>query len=232
MKSLHGKRLLGGYLAIVLAGGALCRLSGHRIVELVQAADTAGQPLSWGMVPVMALFILLFALTVFFSSPTNPLFYLAAGYLFGAARGTALAALATTLGSATAFLFFRMAVTPPAFRRPEVRNLFLTLVLLRASPWFPSPLVNLFCGAARVRPTLFVASTLLGSLPLAGVYALAASRMRGPLDASLLRSPEIIAALAGLGAVSLAGLLQPLRVVAGYLPALAASVVRPADHRT
>ncbi len=231
MTGIRRKWLVIGYLAVALAGGAACRTIAPRLEALAAATDTSGAPFSGSVLSAMALFALIFALTVFLSAPTNPLFCLAAGYLFGAVRGTAVAALAITLGSMAAYCFFRMTVTPP-LRTPGLRNPFLTIALLRASPWFPAPLVNLFCGICRVRPLLFAASTMAGTIPLAGVYALAASRMRGPLDASLLRSPEIVTALAVLGAVSLVGFLRPLRIVAEQLRGVTAPAARAADHRT
>jgi uncharacterized membrane protein YdjX (TVP38/TMEM64 family) len=216
------KQLLVGYLFIALVGIALYKVYGDRIWALLPAMVAGAQPFSWALLPGMGVFMVLFSLTVFFSIPANPLFYLAAGYLYGALPGTLLAVLATALGSGFACLFFRRTITvSPSFKRVEVDNLFLMLVLLRCSPWFPSPLINLFCGTIRVRPSIFAASTLLGSVPLVVVYTLTASRLHGPLEVSLLRSPEIIAALSVLGAVSLLGFLKPLRIVANHLRALA-----------
>lgn len=214
--------LLWGYLLIALGSAALYRGYGRRFLTLLPASDAALHSFSLSLLPGMAAFLLLFALSVFFSAPTTPLFCLAAGYLYGAVPGTAGAVLATTLGAGAAFLFFRRTIVPPPpYSRVEVGNLFFVLVLLRCSPWFPGPLINLFCGTNRVRPSFFVASTLLGSLPLVSVYTLTASRLRGPLEVSLLRSPEIVTALSVLGAISLISCLRPARVVAKHLRALA-----------
>jgi len=170
----------------------------------------------------MVIFILLFASTVFFSAPTNPLFYLASGYFFGSVKGTTIAVAATVLGSAAAFHFFRKTTkTPPALRMLEVKSVFLMLVLLRCSPWFPSPLINVFCGVIRVPLSTFLASTLCGTLPLVTIYTLTASRLRGPISVSILYSPELLAALSVLGVVSLLGFLQPLRAITSYLRVLA-----------
>jgi uncharacterized membrane protein YdjX (TVP38/TMEM64 family) len=230
MTDNHRKRLLVGYLLIVVAGIVLYSTCGASFWALLTKMDASVQPLAMVHLPGMCLFILVFALTVFFSAPTNPVFCLAAGYLFGAIPGTVIAVIATTLGSATAFLFFKKTLPPQAaLRKVEVGNLFLMLVLLRCSPWIPSPLINLFCGATRVRPALFAATTFFGSMPLISVYTLTASRLRGPLEISLLSSPEIISALSVLGAVSLLGFMKPLRIVAAHLRTLSFALPRPSQ---
>jgi uncharacterized membrane protein YdjX (TVP38/TMEM64 family) len=177
----------------------------------------------------MAAFAATLAVTVFFSAPTNPIFYLAAGYYFGLIYGTAIAALATVAGSGAAFLLFRRTLKP---RRPSDEldaNIFLTLCLLRCSPWFPAPLVSAFCGATRVRPGIFLASTFSGTLPLILAYTLTASRLRGPITLSILYSPEIVTALTVLGAVSVVGCLRPVRHVANYLKTLAQTKAAEAE---
>jgi hypothetical protein len=55
--------------------------------------------------------------------------------------------------------------------------------------------------------------------------------MRGPLDISMIYSPEIITALIILGVVSLIGCLLPLRVAAKYLRTLPVTLARPVDKR-
>jgi uncharacterized membrane protein YdjX (TVP38/TMEM64 family) len=215
------KYVLAGYLFLSLAGIAMYKIFGNSVWELFPATDAGEQLFSWSLVPNLGVFTLLFTLTVFFSIPTSPLFCLAAGYFYGVTTGIVVASLATTIGSGASFLLFRKTITPPpSYRSPEVGNLFLLLVLLRCSPWFPSTLITLFCGVSRVRPSLFTASTLFGTIPLISVYTLTASRMRGPFDISILYSPEIITAVAVLGTVSLIGLLRPLRVVTKSLSAL------------
>jgi len=221
MTGNKSRQLLAGYLLVVLAGIVLYSMCGPRLWALLPVTGISVQPFSCSLLPGIGVFILLFALTVFFSAPTNPLFCLAAGYLYGAVPGTIIAVLATTMGSATAFLFFRKTITPQrSLSKIKVGSQFVMLVLLRCSPWIPSPLINLYCGAVRVRPVLFAASTFLGSMPLVGVYTLTASRLRGPLEIALLSSPEVISALSVLGAVSLLGFLKPLRMVVSHLRTL------------
>jgi uncharacterized membrane protein YdjX (TVP38/TMEM64 family) len=220
MTGRERKKLLVGYLVMVLLVITLYCLFRHRLWGLLSAVPVTAQKLSLALLPGLAIFTLLFALTVFLSAPTNPLFYLAAGYLYGALPGTFVSIVATTLGSLAAYLFFSSTISVPqskGLQSMEPGKLLLLLLLLRSSPWFPGPLINVFCGATRVRPALFVASCMLGSMPLASVYTLAASRLHGPLDVSLLRAPEIRVALLMMGGLSLVGLLKPLRLVASHL---------------
>ena len=215
------KYMLWGYLGATLMVAALCKVYGFQPSALLPGADGFEQSISWSDALSMSAFIAAFASAVFLSVPIAPVFCIASGYFFGAVEGTAMASLATTVGSVAAFHFFRKTVAAPAaFRQLEIKNLFLVLLLLRCSPWFPSPLINLYCGASRVRSPMFLFSTLFGALPLICVYTLAASRLRGELDMSLLYSPEIIGVLIVLSLISLIGLLLPFRVFSNYLHAL------------
>ena len=161
------------------------------------------------------------AVSVFFSIPPGPLLYIAFGYFYGPYEGTILADLATTAGSVGAFCFFRNAIPPGDVRkRIKVRNVFVTLLLLRCSPWVPNPLITVFCSAFDVGIVTFTLSTCLGLLPLIAVYTLAASRLGDHLDTSVLTSPEFAAAFGLLSAVSLLGLLRPVRILLAYLKAV------------
>ena len=224
MKNKAHRYILIGYLAVAVAGMVFFHSCGREIWSLLPSLVAQEQPLSWPLVLFMGMFILLFAGTVFLSAPTNPLFYLASGYFFGPVKGTAIAVTATVLGSAAAFCLFKNTTSiPQALRRVEVKSVFLVLVLLRCSPWFPSPLINLFSGALRVPLSTFIASTLFGTLPLVSIYTLTASRLRGPISLSMLHSPELLAALTVLGVISLLGFLQPLRAITSNLRVLAFS---------
>ncbi len=100
-----GKYVLSGYLAVATAGIVYALTSSHELFALLQSA-AAHQPLSWPLVFGMGIFILLFAGTVFFSVPTNPLFYLAAGYLFGSVTGSVLPSLPPLRDPWPRFIFF------------------------------------------------------------------------------------------------------------------------------
>ena len=227
MRDRTRKYILAVYLAAVIVGIGLARTYWQQLLGLLPSTLAQGQPASWHLLACMAAFAAVLAVTVFFSSPTNPLFYLASGYYFGLVYGTAIAALATVIGSGAAFLLFRRTIKPRRAGRELDANIFLTLCLLRCSPWFPAPLVSAFCGATRVRPGVFVASTFFGTLPLILAYTLTASRLRGPITLSILYSPEIVTALTVLGAVSAIGCLRPVRHVISYLKGI--TQVRPAE---
>jgi len=215
------KYVLWGYLAVTIVAIALFNVYELQPEAFLSQTDRLAQSLPWSQFLSACVFAVAFAGIVFFSVPVAPLFCAASGYLFGVAEGTAMAVLATTAGSIAAFHFFRKTIEAPAgLRKLEVKNLFVVLLLLRCSPWFPGPLINVYCGISRVRSSVFLASTLFGTLPLICVYTLAASKLRGQLDMSLLYSPEIIASLTVLSVISISGFLPPLRAVANYLRAL------------
>jgi len=221
MRDRTRRYLLSLYIVAVIAGIGLARTYWQQLLSFLPSTLAQGQPASWHLLACMAAFAAVLAVTVFFSAPTNPLFYLASGYYFGLVYGTAIAALATVLGSGAAFLLFRRTIKPRRQTRELDSNIFLTLCLLRCSPWFPAPLVSVYCGATRVKPSIFLASTAFGTLPLILAYTLTASRLRGPITLEVLYSPEIVTALAVLGAVSAIGCLRPVRHVVGYLKAMA-----------
>ncbi len=129
------------------------------------------------------LFALLFFATymaiVVSSVSFNVVMNLFAGYLFGAAAGGLLAAAAVTCGSYILFLLSRSIAGK--IRGDDLRlgilngdpkNTAFMLIFLRLSPFFPSPVINMGCGAFGVKGPLFVWTTLLGSLPLIMVYTL------------------------------------------------------------
>ncbi len=219
------------YVAVLVIGFAVCKTFSVEIQALLLAG---GDPNGWaGAVPHVVGAATLFtasALSVFFSLPPGPLFYIAFGYYYGPVEGTIIAALATTAGSVGAFCFFRSAITPSDVRkRVDAGNVFVTLLLLRSSPWIPNPLITAFCGAFAIGIVPFALATCIGTMPLIAVYTLAASRLRGQPDLSALWSPEIATAFGLLSAVSLLGLLKPVRILLDYLKAIqaAAAAVPP-----
>ena len=169
------------------------------------------------------------AVGVFFSITPGPLLYLAFGYWYGPYEGSIIATLATTVGSVWAFCFFRTAIPASETRQKiDVSNVFLTLLLLRCSPWIPNPLITVFCSSFGVGIVTFTSATFFGTMPLIAIYTLAASRLHDHLDISVLYSPEIALAFALLSIVSLLGVLRPLRIVLDYLKAIQAENARRA----
>ena len=204
------------YVIILVIGFSTYWSLGAEIQLLLLAA---GDPSGWAAALPLAVgaasLFLAFALSVFFSIPAGPLFYIAFGYWYGPFAGMLIASLAATAGSLGAFCFFRSAVPhSEALKAVPVRHVFATLLLLRCSPWIPNPLITVFCGAYGVGIGTFTLATFLGTMPLIAVYTLAASRLRADLDVSVLYSPEIALAF---------GLLMPFRLLRDHLRAVQAA---------
>ena len=107
-------------------------------------------------------------------------------------------------------------------QRVALKNVCMTLLLLRSSPWIPNPLITLFCSAFDIGIVTFTLTTFFGTMPLIAVYTLAAGRLHEQLDVSALYSTDFVAALALLSAVSLLGFLKPVRTVLASLKAVQA----------
>ena len=195
---------------------------GQQLLLLSMSTFTLQHGLTGRIILGEAIFVSVLAVTIFFSAPTNGLFYLAAGYFFGIWNGSVIAIGSTLAGSFFAWVFFKRSIGLRVEGKELDVNMFLLLVLLRCSPLVPSSLVNMFCAATGVRPLVFLTSTFLGTLPLILVYTLAASRLRGPIDAAILHSPEILTSLTVLCVLSLLGSLQPVRLFVSYLKERAA----------
>jgi uncharacterized membrane protein YdjX (TVP38/TMEM64 family) len=216
------------YIAAVLAGILIYRVYNAEIQAQLHAAGDLNGLASWMQQAVwaMALFLAL-ALSIFFSIPAGPLFYIAFGFFYGPYKGALVAGLATTGGSAAAFWFFRHAITRSApVQRVGIKNVFATLLLLRSSPWVPNPLITLFCSAIDVGIGTFALTTFIGTMPLIAIYTIAASRLHGHFDASVLYSTDIIVAFGLLGAVSLVGFAKPVKIALDCLKTIQADVPR------
>jgi uncharacterized membrane protein YdjX (TVP38/TMEM64 family) len=171
-----------------------------------------------------AAFVATYVAVVAFSLPGATVMTLAGGLLFGGLLGTALTVVAATIGATLVFLFARRVFGADALERlgPRAQRLaegirreaVSYLLVLRLVPLFPFVLVNLvpaFCG---VRLPVFVATTFFGILPGSAVYTLAGAGLGnavtgGSLELGRVLTPEILAALLGLAALSLAAI--PLR---------------------
>lgn len=166
-----------------------------------------------------------YAVTVALSVPGAVILTLAGGFLFGAFWGTALAVAGATLGATGAFLFAGLIfgekaldrLGAPAQRLAEAirRNAASYLLVLRLVPLFPFFLVNLVPAFVGVRLPVYVATTFLGIIPGTAAFGLTGAGLGrildagGTLDPRGVLSPEILAGLLGLAALSLAAI--PLR---------------------
>ncbi|WP_371136818.1 FAD-dependent oxidoreductase [Falsiroseomonas sp.] len=92
------------------------------------------------------------------------------------------------------------------------RNATSYLLVLRLVPLFPFFLVNLVPAFVGVRLPVYVATTALGILPGIAVFSLAGAglgevlAMGGALDPRAVLTPQILGALLGLAALSLAAI--------------------------
>jgi uncharacterized membrane protein YdjX (TVP38/TMEM64 family) len=140
---------IAGVVALIVLG----RVAGGYLPEAARWVDRLGP---WGPVA----FIVLYAAAVVAFVPAAPL-TLAAGAIFGLARGVIYVFVAATLGSALAFLVARY-VARRAVERRLTGNRFAAIdravaaegrkvvFLLRLSPVFPFTLLNYVLGLTRV----------------------------------------------------------------------------------
>ena len=172
-----------------------------------------------------ATFVVIYVAVVALSLPGATVMTLAGGFLFGAASGTALTVAAATTGATLVFLFARRIFGADALDRLGPRAARLAagirreaasyLLVLRLVPLFPFVLVNLVPAFAGVRLPVFVLTTLFGILPGSAVYSLAGAGLGDVLEAGgavelgSVLSPQVLGALLGLAALSLAAI--PLR---------------------
>ncbi|CAI7897935.1 unnamed protein product [Closterium sp. NIES-53] len=123
---------------------------------------------------------------------------LAAGYLFGAARGTAITLIAATLGASVAFLVARYVARPFVVRqlagrlgegRFEALDRAISVggwrivLLCRLSPIFPFSISNYVFGITGIGFFEYVASSSLGMLPATFAYVYLGGAGRVALDA-------------------------------------------------
>ncbi|MCZ8150122.1 MAG: VTT domain-containing protein, partial [Roseomonas sp.] len=159
---------------------------------------------------------------VAFSLPGAVFLTVSGGFLFGAAGGTALTVFGATIGATLVFVFARRLFGADALDRlgPKARalgagirrNAASYLLVLRLVPLFPFFLVNLVPAFVGVRLPVYVATTALGILPGTAVFSLAGAglgdvlAMDGAFDPRAVLTPQILGALVGLAALSLAAI--------------------------
>jgi uncharacterized membrane protein YdjX (TVP38/TMEM64 family) len=174
------------------------------------------------MLAAAASYVMIYVAAVAFSLPGALFLTLAGGFLFGAVLGTMLTVTGATIGATLVFLFAKELLGDnaldrfgaPAARLAEGirRNAASYLLVLRLVPFFPFFLVNLVPAFVGVSLPIYVLTTFVGIIPGTAVFSLAGSGLGAVLDrggaitvASVL-TPEIIAGLVGLAALSLAAI--------------------------
>ncbi len=167
-------------------------------------------------------YVAVYIAAVAFSFPGAVFLTLAGGFLFGPVLGTFLTVTGATLGATLIFSFAKIIFGEnaldrfgaPAARLAEGirRNAASYLLVLRLVPIFPFFLVNLVPAFVGVPLVIYVLTTFFGIIPGTVVFSLAGAGLGSVLDqggavtpASIL-TPEILAGLAGLAALSLAAI--------------------------
>ena len=178
-----------------------------------------------------AAYVALYVAAVAFSLPGAVFLTLAGGFLFGPVLGTGLAVLGATAGATLVFLFAQRLFGADALDRlgPRARalgagirrNAASYLLVLRLVPLFPFFLVNLVPAFVGVRLPVYVATTALGILPGTFVFSLAGAGLGdvlaqgGAFELRSVLTPQILGALLGLAALSLAAIPLKARFARG-----------------
>jgi len=210
---------LAGLLVALRATGLSEHLS---LATLAAHREALGGFVAANLVLAALAYVALYAAAVALSFPGALFLTLAGGFLFGAAGGTALTVAGATLGATLVFLLAQRLFGADALDRmgPKARalgegirrNAASYLLVLRLVPLFPFFLVNLVPAFVGVRLPTYLLTTMLGILPGTAVFSLAGAglgdvlAMGGAFDARAVLTPEILGALLGLAALSLAAI--------------------------
>lgn len=221
MMMLRDKRI---WLAVALAGGIAAAhaagLGELLSLETLRAHRASLQDFVGRHGAFAALgFVLIYAGAVALSLPGALVLTLTGGFLFGPWLGVALNVTGATIGATLLFLLASGLLGESALDRfgdkgrqlaANIRaNAWSYLLVLRLVPLFPFFLVNLAPAFAGVRLPVFVATTFLGIIPGTAVYTSAGAGLGaildkgGALDLKSVLTPEILAGLVGLAALSL-----------------------------
>lgn len=167
----------------------------------------------------IAIYVLGYAVLTAASVPVASLVTISGGFLFGSYLGTFLTVLSATMGATVLFLLARTAFgealrqkVGPYIRKMEEgfrENQVNYLLFLRLVPVFPFFVVNLAPAFLGVSVRAFVATTFIGIIPGTAVFTIVGAGLGSVFDrgeafsADSVLTPEILAALAGLGALAL-----------------------------
>lgn len=164
-------------------------------------------------------FVFAYAAVVTLSLPGATIMTLAGGFLFGVPLGATLTVIGATAGATLLFVIARSAfgdllrqrAGPFLARMAEGfrKDAFSYLLFLRLVPAFPFWAVNLVPALLDMRLAPYVAATALGIIPGTTVYTAFGASLGQVFDAGEdvrlkdVFSPTLIAALVGLGLLSL-----------------------------
>lgn len=212
---------LGAFLLLRWSG-----LAGFLSLETLKAhRETLSSLVSGSIVMASIAYVAVYILAVAFSLPGAVFLTLSGGFLFGATLGTLLTVTGATIGATLIFVFAKAIFGENALDRfgaPAARladgirrNAASYLLVLRLVPLFPFFLVNLVPAFVGVKIATYVVTTFLGIIPGTAVFSLAGAGLGSVLDqggavtVGSILTPQIIAGLVGLAALSLAAI--PLR---------------------
>jgi uncharacterized membrane protein YdjX (TVP38/TMEM64 family) len=167
-------------------------------------------------------FIAAYVVVAAFSLPLGALLSIAGGYLFGSIFGTAWIVIGATVGATILFLVAKTSLGDPLRTRFAAQikpmeegfreNAFSYLLLLRLVPLFPFWLVNLAPAFVGVSLVTFVATTFIGIIPGAFVFASIGNGLNALFEAgeqpdlslmALLSRPDFYIPIIGLAVLSL-----------------------------
>jgi uncharacterized membrane protein YdjX (TVP38/TMEM64 family) len=167
-------------------------------------------------IPTVAVFILVYIITVALSIPGATILTLTSGFLFGF-FGVIYVNIGATTGAILAFLVARYLIGNwvqkryaeklESFNREIADNGYNYLLTLRFIPLFPFFLINIFAGLTRVPLATFAWTTMVGILPGSFVY-IYTGRQLGMIDKpGDILSWQIILAFVLLGLLALSPVL-------------------------
>lgn len=221
---LRDRRLWLGLGLLALIAGLRAAGVGDQLSVETLARDRAALDalVARNLLLAVLAYLGVYVAVVALSLPGAVVLTLGGGFLFGALAGTALAVTAATIGATIVFLLARRIFGADALDRlgPRAqalgaairRNAASYLLVLRLVPLFPFVLVNLVPAFAGVRLGVHIVTTAIGILPGTAMFSLAGAGLgevlaRGEaFDASAVLTPQILAALIGLAALSLAAI--------------------------
>lgn len=209
--------------AIILFAAAFFALGLHRYLTIDALREHRGAIMAFtSQHPILAPLTLgtVYVVVVACSLPGATILTLTCGFLLGPVWGTLHAVTSATIGASILFVVASSSFGSGLRNTAESRigrlqagfqkNSFFYLLLLRLIPVVPFFIVNLVSPLLGVPLRTFVASTFLGCSPGSFVYASFGSGLSSVLDSSRpfspteIMTPEIMLALAGLAALTVA----------------------------
>jgi uncharacterized membrane protein YdjX (TVP38/TMEM64 family) len=159
-------------------------------------------------------FMFLYIIQTGLCLPGATIFYLGAGFLFGAIMGTVYAVTAATLGAILAFLMARYLFRDVVQRKFDSKLSGLNIILeregmhyllfLRLVPIFPFFLINMGAALTKLPLRTFVLVTMIGIIPSGFIYVNAGASLATISNMGDIATPRVLVSFALLGLFALA----------------------------